>query len=1045
MKNILFAILVLMYLPAFGQNNIKKTAAVTYTLGPPTYTVSLPSSSEIAVDTSTGKIYQYHRTTSTWLQLGQGIDVISGTIPPAYTPLRNMSKFAINGDNELYYYTGSSWVQINAGSGGTGGHVILEGNTPRAQRDSMEFQSNSSIVLAATNTSTRTVVEATIESNAVGSAEIAANAVGSSEIAADAVGNSELAANAVDSTNVINYGLSVLDLGQHGASTGSVLKWNGTQWAPAADDDMPAVTANQIAYGTGSAITGHNRLTVDPTATATRLRLSGSGSGGGITIDSIGPGDKGLEMYSYSATATEVPFLYAERSGANAAATMEMYANDAGAASDAVLKLRTQTGGAGDPMVQFTTDPGGSVGVWLIGVDNDDSDRLKIGRASSFSSGTDSYAITADNTTNNVYIGNGLLLPRDITTNISTSQNDYNPSGFTSASTYGFTSTGNVNITGITAGEDGRVLILTNRDATDNITLVNESASSTAANRFAIGSDITFGPGYSAVLRYDIASSRWRCIAKHTASTADNWGSQVVATDATLVGDGTSGNPLSWNGASTGGPISGNGFSGTPITVLNDAITAQYIAASAVTSSEIRDTTIVTQDIKDGAVTNAKLASGTGGMFKGSGTFASGAVGKLPSGNNIAYTYNNDNPAIYIDDASGDATVYSSDGSNSISIGNGGILQQSNDGIAQYAPYTSITNGTTASELRFLEPSGSGTNYTGFKTSARADNRLYTMPTDTPADGDIWTWHTGDNLSWDTPSAGGIYGNGTAGSGNGDIPNGGSTATVTGDDPLILNLDAAAGQTNRMLRLVTDYSAEDAITKMLQLVAPTDSLIVISQDQSIVFEYKGPPSDGTSLTISSNQKFTVDATTGTVIKGDGTELSVVGETILGSGAAAPLVNQIAHGSGSITTTGDAQSSEVILRRTITGTSATELFLDGASIQAILPATNRIWTGTAKCSGSVTDVGNGATIVVGDTHARYQTFTVKRVGSSTTLMTAATGLTDTWTDTNMAGAAFTLTADNTTEALKITFTPPTLAGSTTVCKAVCTVNVNELGF
>ena len=319
------------------------------------------------------------------------------------------------------------------------------------------------------------------------------------------------------------------------------------------------------------------------------------------------------------------------------------------------------------------------------------------------------------------------------------------------------------------------------------------------------------------------------------------------------------------------------------------------------------------------------------------------------------------------------------------------------------------------------------------------------MPTDTPADGDIWTWHTGDILSWDTPSAGGIYGNGTAGSGNGDIPNGGSTATVTGDDPLILNLDAAAGQTNRMLRLVTDYSAEDAATKMLQLVAPTDSLIVISQDQSIVLEYKGPPSDGTSLTISSNQKFTVDATTGTVIKGDGTELSVVGETILGSGAAAPLVNQIAHGSGSITTTGDAQSSEVILRRTITGTSATELFLDGASIQAILPATNRIWTGTAKCSGSVTDVGNGATIVVGDTHARYQTFTVKRVGSSTTLMTAATGLTDTWTDTNMAGAAFTLTADNTTEALKITFTPPTLAGSTTVCKAVCTVNINELGF
>jgi hypothetical protein len=61
------------------------------------------------------------------------------------------------------------------------------------------------------------------------------------------------------------------------------------------------------------------------------------------------------------------------------------------------------------------------------------------------------------------------------------------------------------------------------------------------------------------------------------------------------------------------------------------------------------------------------------------------------------------------------------------------------------------------------------------------------------------------------------------------------------------------------------------------------------------------------------------------------------------------------------------------------------------------------------------------------------------------MSAGTGLTDTWADANMGGAAFTLSADDTTEALKITFTPPTLAGSTTVCKAVCTVQLNELGF
>lgn len=159
-----------------------------------------------------------------------------------------------------------------------------------------------------------------------------------------------------------------------------------------------------------------------------------------------------------------------------------------------------------------------------------------------------------------------------------------------------------------------------------------------------------------------------------------------------------------------------------------------------------------------------------------------------------------------------------------------------------------------------------------------------------------------------------------------------------------------------------------------------------------------------------------------------------------------LINQVIHSSGSFAANGDAQSMEVVLRRAITGTAATELFLDGSSVQARLPGPNTIWTGTVKCTGSVTAVGNGTTIVVGDTYATWQPITIKRIGTATTLMTPVIGTTvEAWQDTNMGGSAFTITADNTTEALKITFTPPTLAGTTTVCRAVCTVNVNTLAF
>lgn len=969
MKNILFAILVLLYLPAFGQNNIKKTAAVTYTLGPPTYTVSLPSSSEIAVDTSTGKIYQYHRTTSTWLQLGQGIDVISGTIPPAYTPLRNMSKFAINGDNELYYYTGSSWVQINAGSGGTGGHVILEGNTPRAQRDSMEFQSNSSIVLAATNTSTRTVVEATIESNAVGSAEIAANAVGSSEIAADAVGNSELAANAVDSTNVINYGLSVLDLGQHGASTGSVLKWNGTQWAPGSDNTVQAWAENTIGSPTYfpslSDVIFHNGPVLIKEDTMHHWYHSGGYSNT----------ETGLYIKHNSTSTYQNPAIHIRNYGPGTGGTNQNV-------QMVTMELDSLPAPSSVPFVMNMNyvDAASAAGdntVWNMGLNmNKQGASYRAGQPSCLLQFESNYA-AATAADQEIWFG-------------------FNP---TSSGTF-------------------RPIYMT-------------------ANR-------TDGSG-------SVTSLSGNTIYFSTGATALDKG--VWTSDEFIVKNPTTNGNLFLT-------LRGNGTGSSVLRMRRPGDGSNYNALSIANSTTYLQLSDYYLDVKVGAdifsmdhanygnaIISARYNAGSPNDTLDFGHYP-GFGENYASHSNYRFTLS-DGAAIYFGvygNTIGNYGALGQTNANDIFLHTGKVITTTevalgidrttgNVGISKIiSDIDSDAELQVGGKVQVDDVSGTTTKLSGWTSTSTL--------TDVVIGGGLSI--SGDTLRT-ASGGGGIYGNGIAGSGNGDIPNGGSTATVTGDDPLILNLDAAAGQTNRMLRLVTDYSAEDATTKMLQLVAPTDSLIVISQDQSIVFEYKGPAADGTSLSFTSNQDLTLDATTGTTIKGGGTELSVVGETILGTGAAAPLVNQVAHASGSITSTGDAQSSEVILRRTITGTSATELFLDGASIQAILPATNRIWTGTAKCSGSVTDVGNGATIVVGDTHARYQTFTVKRVGSSTTLMTAATGLTDTWTDTNMAGAAFTLTADNTTEALKITFTPPTLAGSTTVCKAVCTVNVNELGF
>lgn len=969
MRYIIFALFGFVAIPAFGQNNIKKTAAITYTLGPPTYTVSLASSSEIAVDTSTGKIYQYHRTTSTWLQLGQGIDIISGAVAPAYTPLRNQSKFAINGDNELYYYTGSSWVHINAGTGGTGGHVILEGNTPRAQKDSLEFQSNSSIAHAATNTSTRTVIEATIQSNAVGSAEIAANAVGSSEIAADAVGNSELAANAVDSTNVINGGLSVLDLGQHGASSGSVLKWNGTQWAPGSDNTVQAWAENTISSPTYfpslSDVIFHN----GPVLIKEDTMHHWYHSGGYNTTET------GLYIKHNSTSTYQNPAIHIRNYGPGTGGTNQN-------AQMVTMELDSLPAPSSVPFVMNmnyvdSASTAGDNTVWNMGLNmNKQGASYRAGRPSCLLQFEANYA-AATSADQEIWFGfnptsSGTFRPLYMTANrVDGSGSVTSISGNTI-----YFSTG---ATGLDKGIWGSDELIVQNPTTNGNSQVRIAGNGTGSSILRMRR-----PGDATVYNMLTLAN-----GVSYASLSDGYLDVKLGADVFSMDHANYGNAI----------ISARYNAGSP----NDTLDFGHypgFGENYASHSNYRFT------LSDGAAIYFGVYGNTIGNYAALGQTNANDIflhtGKVITTTEVAFGIDRSTANVGISKVISD-------------IDSDAALQ-------------------VGGKVQVDDVSGTSTKLAGWTSTGTMTDVILSSNFSL----------SGDSI-YVASGKGGIYGTGAAGTGNGDIPNGGSTATVTGDDPLIFNLDAAAGQTNRMVRLITDYSDEDAVTNALQIIAPTDSLVVFSSDQSMEIAYAGPAASGTSLTVSSNQKLTLNAATGTVIKGAGTELSVVGETILGSEAAAPLVNQVAHASGAITTAGDAQSSELILRRTITGVSATELFLDGASVQAILPATNRIWTGTAKCSGVVTTVGNGTTIVTGDAYAKYQTFTIKRVGSTTALMTAGTGLTDTWADTNMAGAAFTLSADNTTEALKITFTPPTLAGSTTVCKAVCTIQVNELGF
>lgn len=102
---------------------------------------------------------------------------------------------------------------------------------------------------------------------------------------------------------------------------------------------------------------------------------------------------------------------------------------------------------------------------------------------------------------------NSSISPAQITAN----QNDYAPTGLSQNYILRLNTDASRDITGISAGLSGEEKLIINVGAQD-IVLKDESASSTAANRFALNADVTIQADEAVKIWYDGTSSRWRVI-----------------------------------------------------------------------------------------------------------------------------------------------------------------------------------------------------------------------------------------------------------------------------------------------------------------------------------------------------------------------------------------------------------------------------------------------------------------------------------------------------------------------------------------------------
>lgn len=350
--------------------------------------------------------------------------------------------------------------------------------------------------------------------------DILANSIDTSHIATNGVGADELRPGSVGSS----------ELAQQGATSGQVLKWNGSAWAPGTDNGLTgAGTANEVAvYDDTGVLTSYPEMTFD----GSLLQL-----GADLTVEKInalidvrsteastsnGGGLVNIGAYDGAALASgdklgAIQFGGNTGVGGNGVgASIEGFARGtwSGTNSNGYISMKTANNGSLVPAEKFrlTSTSNGltnraefrnGTGLYIYGPGNANDSRIE-------PQGDSSLAFLATTNGELNFDGKFGFYRSDVT--VSADRNNWymgiartviniNPTG------------SNRTITGLQPNLSAsfcRLLYFQNVSSTYSVIFANESVSSTNIYRFALnGSDFTLGPGEAVWMLYNDGLSRW--------------------------------------------------------------------------------------------------------------------------------------------------------------------------------------------------------------------------------------------------------------------------------------------------------------------------------------------------------------------------------------------------------------------------------------------------------------------------------------------------------------------------------------------------------
>jgi len=136
--------------------------------------------------------------------------------------------------------------------------------------------------------------------------------------------------------------------------------------------------------------------------------------------------------------------------------------------------------------------------------------------------------------------------------------------------------------------------------------------------------------------------------------------------------------------------------------------------------------------------------------------------------------------------------------------------------------------------------------------------------------------------------------------------------------------------------------------------------------------------------------------------------------------------------------------DVLETVTITGTAQTELTMPTTGSVLNLP-TNTVGNFEIHLVAVCTVVGNGAGISVGETYGSWSLGAIKNIAGTTALVGSVQAPATAQSDTGMSTSVVTVDANDTNDSLRIRFTPPATAGTTTVIKVTATIDFTETSY